>query len=82
MSEDTAAVIQALATENAEQRAALAEAQELLIEAAIDAGEMHTEIEALRAQGAALQADRAAQCLFGNKLCDLTFREEVINQTW
>ncbi len=60
MSDETAALILALSTENAELRAQLAEAQELLIETAVDAGEMHAEVEALRAQIAALQADRAA----------------------
>ena len=58
MSDDEAAVILALATENAELRAALAEAQELLIETAVDAGEMHAENEALRAQIAAFQGGR------------------------
>ena len=38
MSDDTTALVLALATENAELRAALAEAQELLIETAVDAG--------------------------------------------
>ena len=41
MSDSTANLILALATENTELRAALAEAQELLIETAVDAGEMH-----------------------------------------
>ncbi|TXN27645.1 hypothetical protein FV232_26005 [Methylobacterium sp. WL30] len=50
MSDDTAAVILALATENAELRAQLAEAQDLLVEVAVDAGVMHAEVEALRTQ--------------------------------
>ena len=45
MSNETTALVLALATENAELRAALAEAQELLIETAIDAGEMHARLE-------------------------------------
>ncbi|WP_187276153.1 hypothetical protein [Methylobacterium sp. WL116] len=53
MSDETTALVLALATENAELRAALTEAQELLIETAIDAGEMHEEIEALRTNRAA-----------------------------
>lgn len=60
MSYETAALILTLATENAELRAQLAEAQDLLVEMAVDAGEIHAEVEALRAQVEALQADRAA----------------------
>ena len=41
MSDDTAAVILALSTENAELRAGVTETQELLIETAVDAGERH-----------------------------------------
>ena len=59
MSDETAAVIQALATKNAELRTALAEAQDLLIETAVDAGELHAEIVALRCQIEDLQAGRA-----------------------
>ncbi|WP_279603552.1 hypothetical protein [Methylobacterium sp. E-041] len=44
MSDETTALILALATENVELRAALAEAQELLIETAVDAGEMHARV--------------------------------------
>ena len=58
MSDETTVLVLALATENAELRAALAEAQELLIETAVDAGEMHAENEALRAQIAAFQGER------------------------
>ncbi|MCJ2075650.1 hypothetical protein MKK68_08285 [Methylobacterium sp. E-016] len=58
MSDDTTALVLALATENAELRAELAEARELLIEAAVDASEMHAEVEALRMQIANLLIDR------------------------
>ena len=60
MSDDTAAVILALATEIAELRAALAEAQELLIETAVDAGEMHTRLEEVERELAMARADRDA----------------------
>ncbi|TXM91266.1 hypothetical protein [Methylobacterium sp. WL116] len=50
MSDDTTALVLALATENAELRAALAEAQELLIETAVDAGEVHACVEELQAE--------------------------------
>lgn len=39
-----------LATENSQLRALLAEAQDLLVESAIDAGELHAQVEDLRAQ--------------------------------
>ena len=60
MSDDTAAVILALATENAELRAALAEAQELLIETAVDAGEMHARLEEVQRELTVARADRDA----------------------
>ena len=60
MSDDAAAVILALATENAELRAALAEAQELLIETAVDAGEMHVRVEELQAELIEARAERDA----------------------
>ncbi|TXM66911.1 hypothetical protein FV226_22810 [Methylobacterium sp. WL12] len=60
MSDDTAAVILALATENAELRAALAEAQELLIETAVDAGEMHARLEEVQRDLDVARADRDA----------------------
>ena len=50
MIDDTAALVLALATKNAEQRAALAEAQDLLVETAVDAGELHALVEDLRAE--------------------------------
>ena len=39
-----------LATENAELRQQLAEVQDACVELAVDAGELHVEIEALRTQ--------------------------------
>lgn len=48
-----------LMTENAELRAQLAEAQERCIELAVDAGELHAEIEALRQE---LDEARTARC--------------------
>jgi uncharacterized protein involved in exopolysaccharide biosynthesis len=47
-----------LAVENAELRLQLAEAQEQCIELAVDAGELHAEIEGLRVQLAAVEAER------------------------
>ena len=63
MTDDTAAVILALATENAELRAALAEAQELLIETAVDAGELHGRIEELQAELAKMRVERFSALL-------------------
>ena len=60
MSDETTALVLALATENAELRAALAEAQELLIETAVDAGEMHARVEELQMELAVERADRDA----------------------
>ncbi|TXN77383.1 hypothetical protein [Methylobacterium sp. WL8] len=60
MSDETAAVILALATENADLRAALAEAQDLLIETAVDAGEMHARLEEVQRELTVARADRDA----------------------
>ena len=49
-----------LAVENAELRLELAEAQEQCIELAVNAGELHAEVEALRMQLAAMEAEREA----------------------
>jgi hypothetical protein len=48
MSIDTTNLILAVATENAELRTQLAEAQDLLIETAVDAGHLHARIAALQ----------------------------------
>jgi hypothetical protein len=50
----------ALATENAELRLQLAEAQEQMIEMAVDAGELHVEITALRVRLAHIEKQRDA----------------------
>lgn len=60
MSDQRSADFPAVAIENAELRQQLAEVQDQCIELAIDAGELHTEIEALRAQLAQAERDRDA----------------------
>ena len=50
----------ALTAENAELRLQLAEAQEQLIEMAVDAGELNAEVEALRVQLAHVEKQRDA----------------------
>jgi hypothetical protein len=49
-----------LATENTELRLQLAEAQEQLVEMAVDAGELHVEITALRVRLAYVEKQRDA----------------------
>ena len=61
MSDMTSAVdisLLELAAENTELRVELAGAQEQLVEMAVDAGELHAEIEALQAELAAVHAGR------------------------
>ncbi|WP_147028165.1 hypothetical protein [Methylobacterium oxalidis] len=53
-----AAELLALATENAELRLQLAEAQEQCVEMAVDAGELHAEIETLRERLAEVERER------------------------
>ena len=60
MNEDAAALVLAFATENAELRAALAEAQELLIETAVDAGEMHARLEEVQRELVVVRMDHDA----------------------
>jgi hypothetical protein len=48
----------ALATENAELRAQLAEVQDQCVELAVDAGELHAEVEALRQELAEMRVSR------------------------
>jgi Tfp pilus assembly protein PilN len=48
MSDDLAALLLALAAENAELRQQLAAAQDMLMETAIDAGHRHARIEAVQ----------------------------------
>ncbi|WP_238232686.1 hypothetical protein [Methylobacterium thuringiense] len=60
MSDDTAALILAVVVENAELRAQLAEAQDLLVETAVDAGELHARMEDLQADLIEARAERDA----------------------
>ncbi|TXM66785.1 hypothetical protein FV226_22990 [Methylobacterium sp. WL12] len=60
MSDDTANLILALATENVELRTQLAEAQDLLVETAVDAGEMHARLEEVQRELTVARADRDA----------------------
>ena len=57
MGEDVAALLLALATENAELRQQLAAAQDMLMETAIDAGHLHARIEAVQAERDAWRAE-------------------------
>jgi len=57
MSQRTAEFL-AVVVENAELRQTLANVQDQCIELAVDAGELHAEIEALRAQIALTEKDR------------------------
>ena len=50
MSDVVAALLVALVTENAELREQLASAQDMLVETAIDAGNMHALVEAMRTE--------------------------------
>jgi septal ring factor EnvC (AmiA/AmiB activator) len=50
----------AVVIENAELRQQLAETQDQCVELAVDAGELHSEIEALRARPAQAERDRDA----------------------
>ncbi|MDP4005596.1 hypothetical protein [Methylobacterium sp. NEAU K] len=50
MGDDVAALLLALAEENAELRAQLAAAQDMLMETAIDAGHLHARIEAIQSE--------------------------------
>ncbi|MCJ2007739.1 hypothetical protein MKK68_02390 [Methylobacterium sp. E-016] len=72
MSDDTAALILTLATEIAELRAALAEAQELLIETAVDAGEMHARLEEVHRELAVTRADRDAWMIRARRQASLS----------
>lgn len=53
-------LVLALTVENSELRQQLGEAQEQLVEMAIDAGQLHARIEALQAEVAALREERNA----------------------
>lgn len=60
MGDDMVAVLLALATENAELRDQLATAQEMLVETAIDAGNLHALIEAVQSERDAWRAEAEA----------------------
>ena len=57
MCDDVAALLLALATENAELRQQLAAAQDVLMETAIDAGQLHARIQGLEAERDAWRAE-------------------------
>jgi uncharacterized protein involved in exopolysaccharide biosynthesis len=60
MGENNDCLLVALAAENTGLRRQLATAQDLLIETAIDAGELHARIEALQAELVAMRSQRDA----------------------
>ena len=60
MRDQRTADILAIVIDNRELRAQLAEAQEQCVELAVDAGELHAEIEALRARLAQAERERDA----------------------
>ncbi len=57
MSDDLVALLLAFATENAELRDQLANAQDMLVETAIDAGNLHALIEAMQVERDAWKAE-------------------------
>ncbi|MCJ2059187.1 hypothetical protein MKL09_21930 [Methylobacterium sp. J-048] len=57
MSDIVAAVLLALTAENAELREQLASVPDMLVETAIDAGNMHALVEAMRTERDAWQAE-------------------------
>lgn len=58
MGEDNHGLLLALATENTELRQQLSTAQDMLVETAIDAGELHARIEALQVELAEMRGQR------------------------
>jgi uncharacterized protein involved in exopolysaccharide biosynthesis len=60
VSDADAGLVFVLATEVSELREQLAEAQELLIETAVDAGELHARIEQLQTELAEIRSERDA----------------------
>lgn len=57
MTDDVAALLLALATENTELRQQLAAIQDMLMETAIDAGHLHARIETVQAERDAARAE-------------------------
>jgi uncharacterized small protein (DUF1192 family) len=60
MSDETACLVLALVAENTELRQQPAEAQEQCVELAVDAGELHAQLQALQDELARVRADREA----------------------
>lgn len=60
MGEDNAGLLLVLAAENTELRQQLASAQDLLVETAIDAGQLHARIEELQVELAEVRRQRDA----------------------
>ena len=60
MSDQRSADFLAVVVENSELRAQLAEVQDACVELAVDAGDLHAEIEALRTRLAQAEKDRDA----------------------
>jgi predicted nuclease with TOPRIM domain len=74
MGDDNAGLLLALANENAELRQQLASAQDLLVETAIDAGQLHARIEALQAELTEMRNRRDAWRTEAMRLRDVTQR--------
>lgn len=60
MGEDNGGLLLALATENTELRQQLASVQDMLVETAIDAGQLHARIEALQVELTDVRSQRDA----------------------
>lgn len=60
MGDDNAGLVLVLANENAELRQQLASAQDLLVETAIDAGQLHARIEVLQLELSDVRSQRDA----------------------
>ncbi|MBE7197387.1 MAG: hypothetical protein INR70_06245 [Parafilimonas terrae] len=65
MSDDLVVLLLAFATENAELRDQLATAQDMLVETAIDAGNLHALIEAVQSERDAWRAEAERLALSG-----------------
>lgn len=67
MSDDLVALLLAFATENAELRDQLATAQDMLVETAIDAGNLHALIEAVQIERDAWRAEAERLASLGGR---------------
>jgi septal ring factor EnvC (AmiA/AmiB activator) len=74
MSDDAATLILALALENAELRGQLAEAQDLLVETAVDAGELHARIAEIQVEVSEARSERDAWRLEAERRSGATAR--------